>query len=71
MQAPETQSTSIGVLPSDSRLGRFRRVIGFFGKNLVRKDVRPKKAVRKEGNDLAEFCSLPSFSRTLGPTIPV
>ena len=69
MQAPETQSTNMGDLPSDLRLSRFRVVTGFRGNHLDSKDERPNRAVSGVGNARAEFCSRPFSSRIRGPMI--
>ena len=70
IQAPETQSTVIGVKPSELLVRIFSLVMGLSGKNLVRIDLLPKSAVSTVGNDLADPWTVLSVSKILGPVIP-
>jgi hypothetical protein len=60
MQAPETQSTSMGVLPSLLVVKMFARVNGLFGKNLVSGEDRPNKPVSGVGKVRADPWTDPS-----------
>ncbi len=70
IQAPDTQSTGMGVKPSDLLVRIFSRVIGLSGKNLVRIDLLPKSAVSRVGKALADPWTVLSISRIFGPIIP-
>ena len=68
MQAPDTQSTSIGSDPW-AVPGRFHRESGFRGNRLVSHELRPAIIVVKLGNRRAEPWRVPSALRIPGPTI--
>ena len=65
MQAPETQSTGTGVIPSVLVVSTLRDVNRLLGNHLVRIVLRPKNAVRGVGKDLAEPWTEPSEFRAI------